>query len=100
MRTAAFRDLTHQWFWDGQSPVDPLKDAAAQATRLENHTTTLAYEYAQQGRDWESELRQRAKETALMQLLGLSLQPVAAPITNETEPTNQESTNATSYPQS
>ena len=27
MRTAAFRDLTHQWFWDGQSAVDPLKEA-------------------------------------------------------------------------
>ena len=44
----------------------------AQATRLENHTTTLAHEYARQGRDWESELRQRAKEVALMEELGLA----------------------------
>ena len=55
MRTAAFRDLSHQWFWDGQEHVDPAKEANAQATRLQNHTTTLAYEYARQGRDWESE---------------------------------------------
>ncbi|MEN6449444.1 MAG: hypothetical protein ABFC96_03050 [Thermoguttaceae bacterium] len=49
--------------------MDPLKDASAQTTRLQNHTTTLAYEYAQQGRDWESEIRQRAKEVALMNKL-------------------------------
>lgn len=71
MRTAAFRDLDHQWFWDGQEHVDPAKEANAQSTRLQNHTTTLAYEYARQGRDWESELRQRAKEVSLMRELGL-----------------------------
>ena len=75
MRTAAFRDISHQWFWDGMDHVDPAKEANAQATRLQNHTTTLAYEYARQGRDWESELRQRAKEVALMNELGL---PVGA----------------------
>jgi lambda family phage portal protein len=73
MRTAAFRDLDHQWFWDGQEHVDPAKEANAQATRLQNNTTTLAYEYARQGRDWESEIRQRAKEVALMKELGLTV---------------------------
>jgi len=73
MRTAAFRELDHQWFWDGQEHVDPAKEANAQATRLSSHTTTLAYEYARQGRDWESEIRQRAKEVALMKELGLTL---------------------------
>ena len=53
----------------------PTKEANAQATRLQNNTTTLAYEFARQGRDWESELRQRAKEVALMNKLGLSLAP-------------------------
>lgn len=62
----------HQWFWDGREHVDPAKEASAQATRLQNHTTTLAYEYARQGRDWESELEQRAKELALMRRLGLT----------------------------
>ena len=55
-------DLSHQWIWDGHEHVDPQKEANAQATRLTNHTTTLANEYARQGRDWEAELRQRAKE--------------------------------------
>jgi len=64
----------HQWFWDGQSEVDPLKEASAQATRLTSHTTTLAYEYARQGRDWEAELRQRAKERTLMAELGLTVE--------------------------
>ncbi|MEO1584398.1 MAG: phage portal protein [Planctomycetota bacterium] len=61
----------HAWFWDGVEHVDPAKEANAQATRLANHTTTLAAEYARQGRDWEDELRQRAKEAALMRELGL-----------------------------
>jgi capsid protein len=65
-------DLTHQWFWDGHEHVDPLKEANAQATRLANHTTTLANEYARQGRDWEAELRQRAKEQQLLDELGLT----------------------------
>jgi len=61
----------HQWFWDGFEHVDPSKEASAQETRLKNHTTTLAHEYARQGKDWEMELRQRAKEIALMNELGL-----------------------------
>jgi len=65
-------DLPHQWFWDGQEHVDPAKEASAQEKRLKNHTTTLADEYAKQGKDWEVQLRQRAKETQLMEELGLS----------------------------
>jgi capsid protein len=61
----------HQWFWDGQEHVDPAKEASAQETRLKNHTTTLAQEYARQGKDWEAELRQRGKELSLMRELGL-----------------------------
>ena len=66
-----FQVWPHQWFWPGQEHVDPLKEATAQATRLAAHTTTLAYEYARQGRDWEEALRQRARELALMRELGL-----------------------------
>ena len=62
----------HQFFWDGIEHVDPAKEANAQATRLANNTTTLAYEYARQGKDWEAELRQRAKERQLMRELGLT----------------------------
>ncbi|MFN7574756.1 MAG: phage portal protein [Planctomycetota bacterium] len=61
-----------QWFWDGAEHVDPTKEASAQETRLRNHTTTLAEEYARQGKDWEQQLRQRARELELMQQLNLS----------------------------
>ena len=79
----------HQWFWDGHEHVDPAKEAGAQATRLQNHTTTLAYEYARQGRDWESELRQRAKEVALMRELGLSATQ-AAPAAYQEDDSDQD----------
>jgi hypothetical protein len=64
---------SHQWFWPGREHVDPLKEASAQATRLASNTTTLAAEYAGQGKDWETELNQRAKEVKLMKELGLPL---------------------------
>ncbi len=62
----------HQWFWDGTEHVDPAKEANAQETRLRNNTTTLAHEYARQGKDWEAEVRQRAREVALTRQLGLT----------------------------
>ncbi len=70
------RDVPHQWFFDGTEHVDPAKEANAQATRLASNTTTLAAEYARQGKDWETELRQRAKEHALMRELDLITEPV------------------------
>lgn len=65
-------DWPHQWFWDGHEHVDPAKEANAQATRLTSLTTTLADEYARRGLDWETQLRQRAKELSLMNELGLA----------------------------
>lgn len=62
----------HQWFWDGMEHVDPYKEANAQKLRLASKTTTLAYEYARQGKDWEEQLRQVAREKNLMEELGLA----------------------------
>ena len=72
--TDGFRRIlpVHQWFWDGMEHVDPAKEASAQETRLKNHTTTLAHEYARQGKDWEAELKQRAREVSLIRELGLT----------------------------
>lgn len=68
-----FREsLLRCWMWDGTSHVDPLKEANAQAVRLASYTTTLADEYARMGLDWETQLRQRAKELTLMTELGLA----------------------------
>ena len=77
-QSARMRDVefAHQWFWDGFEHVDPAKEASAQATRLQSNTTTLAAEFAKAGLDWEAELRQRAREVALMRELGLT--PTAA----------------------
>ncbi|NLF31331.1 MAG: phage portal protein [Planctomycetes bacterium] len=85
-------DASHQWFWDGHEHVDPAKEANAQATRLASNTTTLAAEYARQGKDWETELRQRAKEVALMKELGLSPGQAApqAPAPDDEEPGREE----------
>lgn len=66
----------HGWFWDGHEHVDPTKEATAQQTRLTNRTTTLAREYAREGLDWEEELRQSAREKALMEELGLTAAPM------------------------
>ena len=70
-------DCRHVWFWDGQEHVDPAKEANAQEKRLLNKTTTLAAEYARQGKDWETELRQIAKERTLMKELGIDDVPTA-----------------------
>ena len=76
------------WFFDGTEHVDPAKEANAQATRLTSHTTTLAAEYARQGKDWETELRQRAKETKLMNQLGLTVTDSQPSQSSSSEETN------------
>jgi len=85
-------DAGHQWFFDGTEHVDPAKEANAQATRLGSNTTTLAAEYARQGKDWETELRQRAKEQTLMKELGLSAVSAVEPTATQAvpEPTDEE----------
>lgn len=59
------------WVWDGREHVDPSKEAQAIETRLRTNTTTLAAEYAKAGKNWETELRQRAAEVSLARELGL-----------------------------
>ncbi|MCK6490712.1 MAG: phage portal protein, partial [Planctomycetes bacterium] len=71
--------------------VDPLKEANAQAKRLENHTTTLADEYARKGQDWEAQLRQRAREQQLMRDLGLELKPADGPAISPVDPASPDS---------
>ena len=66
--------------------MDPLKEANAQAKRLETGATTLAIEYARVGLDWEEQLRQRAKEVALMNELGLLAASKTEPSQADTPP--------------
>jgi lambda family phage portal protein len=83
LRTLAY--LPHQWFFDGTEHVDPAKEANAQKIRLESNTTTLATEFARQGKDWETELHQRAKEKQLMAELGLMTEPQTTTVLEEND---------------
>ena len=67
-----FSEWNWAWGWDGREHVDPAKEAAAAQTRLATHTTTLAAEYARQGKRWDEQLRQIAAERALMAELGIT----------------------------
>lgn len=78
-------DYPHQWFWDGMESIDPEKDANAAEKRIAVGVSNLSIECAREGRDYEMVLRQRAREVALMDQLGLS--PAApAPATPNQQP--------------
>lgn len=72
-----FSEWDWAWVWDGREHVDPFKEARATETRLTTLTTSLAAEYARQGKRWDVELRQIAAERQLMAELGLELTPAA-----------------------
>lgn len=73
-----FSEWNWAWVWDGKEHVDPGKEANAAETRLRTMTTSLATEYARQGKRWDVELRQIAAERALMAELGLNATPAPA----------------------
>lgn len=85
-----FIDWQYEWFWPGVAHVDPAKEANAQKTRLESHTTTLASEYAKQGLDWETQLRQRARELELMRELALPIAQSNSQPTDDSDPENDD----------
>jgi lambda family phage portal protein len=65
--------LPHKWRWPGFSTIDPLKEALADTERLSNGTDTLAGLLAEENRDWEEEIDQRAREVERFKKLGLPL---------------------------
>jgi lambda family phage portal protein len=71
-----FSEWNWGWVWDGKDHVDPGKEANAAETRLRTLTTTLASEYARQGKRWDVELRQIAAERDLMRELDLQMPTV------------------------
>lgn len=71
--------VEHACNGDGYENLDPAQEATAKSTWLANHTTTLAQQYAQHGRNWEVPSRQRAKQVALTTELGLVAAPAATP---------------------
>lgn len=53
--------------------IDPVKEVAAGKEALISNMTTMSDWYAEQGKDWEEELRQIARERDLMKNLGLTM---------------------------
>jgi lambda family phage portal protein len=81
-----FSEWNWAWVWDGREHVDPAKEANAAETRLRTLTTSLASEYARQGKRWDVELRQIAAERQLMAELGLDMTTTAGqPVAEEVE---------------
>lgn len=75
----AGEELSFTWFWPGTEHVDPAKEATATQIKLDSLTTNLAAEYARQGKDWEEELEQIAREAAKIEELGLKPKPQPQP---------------------
>lgn len=71
-----------RWGWDGFKHVDPLKEAEASAVRLQNGTSTMDIECAEDGNDWREIARQRAEERAYYAELGIPYPGEAAPATS------------------
>lgn len=64
-----------QWLGGGWGWVDPVKEIEASTSAIQNNLSTLAEEAANQGRDWEEILEQRATEQAKVEELGLTPPP-------------------------
>lgn len=77
--------VLHSWFWDGMEHVDPNKEASASDTRLKNCTTTYAYEFAKQGKDWEKEFVQISLEKKRMEELGIISSDINQKLNQETD---------------
>ena len=60
------------WIWPHTDDLDMLNAAHVQRIHLQNRTTTLANEYARQGKNWKTELEQIQKEEAFLKKLGLT----------------------------
>lgn len=72
------------WHWDGTEHVDPKKEADAENIKLKNMSTTYASVYARKGKDWETEIRQIAKEQKLIRDLELNMGAIHGESTEET----------------
>ena len=75
LRTKGAALPPHSWIWPSREHVDPSKEAQAQATRLQNGTTTLQIECAAAGLDWRDVLEQQAAEAKERKRLGIEPKP-------------------------
>jgi lambda family phage portal protein len=82
--------LPHTWNWPGHEHVDPKKEADAQTVRLSNNTSTLAIEWGRQGRDWEREIEQIAREKKRLDELGLTAAEAVSISNSDTDEIDEE----------
>jgi lambda family phage portal protein len=68
-----------KWTWPGRGWIDPVKEAEAAQIRMDSLLSTLEDECAEQGKDWEEVLEQRAVEFTRMKELGLPLPGALTP---------------------
>ncbi|MBW2187196.1 MAG: phage portal protein [Deltaproteobacteria bacterium] len=61
-----------KWTPPRRGHIDPVKEVTAGRESLDNHMTTMADWYAEQGQDWKDALKQIAREEAEMKRLGIS----------------------------
>ena len=61
------------WLGVGRGYVDVTKEAAGAVMRMDGGLSTLKQEAAEQGKDWEEVLMQRAQEVKMFEKLGLNL---------------------------
>jgi lambda family phage portal protein len=78
-----------KWIGPGRGWVDPVKEGQAAQIRMEINVSTLEDECAEQGKDWEEVLEQKATELARMKELGIPVPPalqIAPPPAETDEP--------------
>lgn len=68
------------WIFDGAGWLDPVREAQAAQLRIATGISTLQDECAEQGKDWEEVLEQRAAEQARMRALGLDLATIQSSV--------------------
>ena len=59
------------WLWPMFDNIDMLTAARVQSIAIKNRTTTLATEYARQGKNWKTELAQFEKEQQYLKEHGI-----------------------------
>lgn len=67
-----------EWFWDGDTTIDPQKEAKATSTNLASGSTTHATVYARTGKNWKDEYKQLAAEKTERETLGLTIEDFGA----------------------
>jgi lambda family phage portal protein len=92
----ALAEYTHAtWIGPPRGHVDPVKEMKANIEGLKNNILTLSDLAAEQGKDWESQVEQRGRETrkvAEENLMPAEAAPAPAPENNDEEDPDGEET--------